>query len=291
MLEGIIIKSIGGFYYVKVNEVIYECRARGLFRKQDIKPVVGDKVEITVSSNENTGYIQSIKERKTILIRPPVANIDQAIIVFSVKNPEPNQWLLDRFILLAEHQNLNVVIVINKIDLSYDEKIKKMISTYEKIGYKVIKTSSILKQGLDELKNVLKNKITVFSGPSGVGKSSLLNTIQPNLNLKTGEISNKTKRGKHTTRWSELLELKIGGLVVDTAGFSSLDLNQINEVDLNRYFREIYYYSNYCKFTGCRHLKEPECAVKEAVINNNISEERYNNYLMFLDEITKKRRY
>lgn len=291
MLDGIIIKGIGGFYYVKVEDKIYECRARGLFRKKNITPLAGDKVEILISEIDDTGYIQNIKKRSNELIRPPVANINQAVIVFSSINPNPSQWLLDRFIILSESQNLDVVICINKIDLGINDELNNLIMTYEKIGYKVILTSTETSEGIDELKNILKDKITVFCGPSGVGKSSLLNSMQPNLKLITGEISNKTKRGKHTTRWAELLELNIGGWVVDTAGFSSLDINSIDKNELNFLFKEIHEYSELCKFTGCSHFKEPDCAVKQAVLNNEIDKERYENYLKFSQEIIDKRRY
>lgn len=291
MLDGIIIKGIGGFYYVKVEDKIYECRARGLFRKKNITPLAGDKVEILISEIDDTGYIQNIKKRSNELVRPPVANINQAVIVFSSINPNPSQWLLDRFIILSESQNLDVVICINKIDLGINDELNNLITTYEKIGYKVILTSTETSEGIDELKSILKDKITVFCGPSGVGKSSLLNSLQPNLKLITGEISNKTKRGKHTTRWAELLELNIGGWVVDTAGFSSLDINSIDKNELNFLFREIHEYSELCKFTGCSHFKEPGCAVKQAVLNNEIDKERYENYLKFSQEIIDKRRY
>lgn len=291
MLEGIIVKGIAGFYYVKVDDKVYECRARGLFRKKKLTPLVGDKVEISISEIDNTGYVLDIKKRDTELFRPPVANVDQAVIVFAAKNPEPNLWLLDRFILLAEHNNLKVNIVINKIDIVNENELYKISNIYKNIGYKVIETSNFNSQGIDELKVILKDKITVFAGPSGVGKSTLLNTIQPNLKLKTGEISQKTKRGKHTTRHAELIELDLGGWVVDTAGFSSLDINFIKE-NFSCYFIEFEKYSLNCRFNSCKHINEPDCAVKEAVDNGNISEERYKNYVKFIEEIKEgKRRY
>lgn len=291
MLEGIIIKGIGGFYYVKVNNEIYECRARGLFRKRKITPLVGDRVEIILTDGCNKGYIQNIKERSTELFRPPVSNVNQAIIVFAAKKPDPSLWLLDRFLLLAEFNNLDITICINKIDLGNSYDVDFFSDIYVKAGYKVINTSAKNKNGLEELKDILKDKITVFAGPSGVGKSTLLNSIQPNLSLKTGEISGKTSRGKHTTRNTELLELNIGGWVVDTPGFSSLSIDFVKEEELHLYFREIKKYSHLCRFNGCNHHKEPDCAVKKALENNEISQERYDNYLKFLEEISKKRRY
>ncbi|KNF08746.1 putative ribosome biogenesis GTPase RsgA [Gottschalkia purinilytica] len=290
MLEGTIIKGIGGFYYVKVKDDLYECRARGVFRKEKTKPLVGDRVLIRANENDKTGYVEKIFERKTELIRPPVSNVNQAIIVFAVKNPDPNLWLLDRFLLLASYQGLDVVICFNKIDL-VNEEVKHLIEDYTKAGYKVITTSCKENKGIDELRETLKDKISVFAGPSGVGKSTLLNNIQSNLQLKTGEISQKTSRGKHTTRHVELIELEMGGWVLDTPGFSSLDIDFLDEENLQIYFNDIYEKSHLCKFTGCKHDKEPQCAVKESVENGEISRSRYNNYLLFLKETMDNRRY
>ncbi|RKD34368.1 ribosome small subunit-dependent GTPase A [Thermohalobacter berrensis] len=291
MEEGIIIKGIGGFYYVKVDDKIYECRARGVFRKKKITPLVGDKVKIRINEEDNSGYIEEIQKRKTELIRPPVANVNHAVIVFAVKKPDPNLWLLDRFLLLAESQDLDITICFNKIDLVDEKDTQEFINIYKKAGYRILTTSCKTGKGIDRLREILKDKITVFAGPSGVGKSTLLNNVQPNLQLKTGEVSQKTKRGRHTTRCAELLELNIGGWVVDTPGFSSLKIDYIEDDELGLYFREINDYSVDCKFTGCRHYKEPGCAVKEAVENEAISKLRYENYLKFLDELKKNRRY
>lgn len=290
MLEGIIIKGVGGLYEVKTDKRTYQCRARGLFRKKKITPLVGDKVRID-EIEEDTGYIIEILDRSTELIRPPVANVNQVVIVFAIKKPMPNLWLLDKFIILAEKEGLDIVICINKIDLSSENEIKSFNNIYDKTGYKVIFTSCKEEKGIDSLKEALKDKITVFSGPSGVGKSTLLNKIQPDLQLKTGDISQKTNRGKHTTRHTELMELENGGWVLDTPGFSSLDLDFINEEDLGNYFSEIDEYSVYCKFRGCRHDKEPQCAVKDAVDKGEISKSRYENYLLFLEELKNNRRY
>lgn len=291
MLKGVIIKSIGGFYYVKVDGKIHECRARGLFRKNKIKPLVGDNVAIRIEKNSEMGYIEEVFERSSELIRPPVANINQVVIVFSIKNPNPNLWLLDRFLLLSEFNSLDIIICINKIDLASENELNNVSNVYSKLGYKVINTSCKHKIGINELKNVLKGKTTVFAGPSGVGKSSLLNQVQADLKLKTGEISSKTNRGKHTTRCTELMQLQFGGWVLDTPGFSSLDINFINEDSLGDYFIEIKKYSRNCRFSGCKHIKEPDCAIKRCVGNGQISKERYNNYKSFLEEIRKKRRY
>lgn len=291
MLEGIIIKGIGGFYYVKVDNTIYECRARGLFRKNKIIPLIGDRVLIKINKEDNTGYIEQICDRISELKRPPVSNVNQAVIVFAVQKPDPNLWLLDRFLLLASYQGLDVIICINKSDLDLDGKADIIYNIYNTAGYKIIKTSCKTKEGIDEIKNLIKNKITVFAGPSGVGKSTLLNNIQSNLKLQTGEVSQKTSRGKHTTRHVELIELDLGGWVVDTPGFSTLDIDFLEENELEKYFFEIYDRSSLCRFSGCNHYKEPGCEVKKAVENGEISKSRYDNYLSMLEEIREIRRY
>lgn len=291
MIEGIIIRGIGGFYYIKTSDSIVESRARGVFREQGITPLVGDKVKIRISDEDQSGYIDEIMERKNELIRPPVANVTQAIIVMSIQNPDINTWLLDKFLLMAEHKDLNIIICFNKMDLS-KEKIDELKNIYEKAGYKVIVTSSIDNIGLVELKESLKGNITVFAGPSGVGKSSLLNKINPNFHLETGAISNKSKRGKHTTRSVELLDLDEDSFVLDTPGFSSLDLSFIKEaIDVREYFREIKKYGAECRFLSCLHDKEPDCAVKKYVEEGVIDKSRYNNYLLLLEEIKNVRRY
>ncbi len=290
MLEGIITKGIGGFYYVRVGDTTYECRARGLFRKQNIKPQVGDKVRIRVSE-DSLGYVEEVLPRTTELIRPPVSNVNQAIIVFAIRKPDPNMWLLDRFLLLASSEDLEVVICINKVDMATEQEVEEMKDIYKNTGYKVITTSTVDETGIDELRDILKDKITVFAGPSGVGKSTLLNMIQPNLKLETGVISEKTSRGKHTTRHTELIELESGGFVLDTPGFSSLDLDFLSEDTLEQHFPEIHEKGRECRFNGCKHLKEPGCAVKASVESGEISQTRYDNYAMFLKEIIDNRRY
>ena len=292
MIEGMILKGIGGFYYVKTGNEIYECRARGVFREEKITPFVGDIVLIRENETDKTGYIEKIYPRKSKLIRPPVANVTQALIVISMKNPDPNLWLLDRFLILARHEGLNTIICLNKIDLVDCKEFNAVKSIYQKAGYKVIATSPVLNIGIDELRDTLRNNITVFSGPSGVGKSSLLNQVQPNLQLKTGEISDKTKRGKHTTRHVELLELDNGGYVLDTPGFSSLDIDFIdNAEELKKYFNEINSVKNQCRFNSCLHYKEPDCEVKRLVEVGEISKIRYENYIKFFEEIKNRRRY
>ncbi len=292
MLEGIIIKGIGGFYYVKTQEGVFECRARGVFREENITPLIGDKVLIRISEEDNTGYIEKIFDRESQLIRPPVANVTQAIIVMSIKSPAINCWLLDRFLVMAEYENLKVQVCLNKIDLGSEEEISLIDYIYGKAKYNVIKTSTKSGEGIPELRNLLADNITVFAGPSGVGKSSLLNKINPKLKLETGEVSKKTTRGKHTTRHVELIDLDTNSYVVDTPGFSSLNVDFIEtDVELARYFKEIHKYSDKCKFVGCLHHKEPGCEVKAQVEEGNISNIRYENYLHFLEEIKNIRRY
>ncbi len=291
MIEGIIVKGVGGFYYVKTEEDIIECRARGIFREENLTPLIGDKVLIRISDEDNTGYIEKIQPRKSQLIRPPVANVTQVIIVMSIKNPNINPWLLDKFIVMAERENLNILICINKIDLD-PEKGQELIDIYKDIAYNVIGTSAKEKIGIDKLRENLKNNISVFAGPSGVGKSSLLNAVNRDFKLKTGDVSAKTRRGKHTTRHVELLELDKTAYVLDTPGFGSLHLNFIEDViELRDYFLEIKRFGLNCKFISCLHENEPDCEVKRQVELGNIQESRYNSYLDFLQEIRKFRRY
>ena len=294
MINGKIIKGIGGFYYVDTEKGLYECRARGIFRKNKITPLVGDRVSISVVDEENKkGVVEEIEKRDTELVRPPIANVDKALIVFAIKNPSPNLSLLDRFIVLAEKENLEIVIVFTKVDLDADgELLEELKSIYEVSGYKVIPVSNKLKLNIDKIKEELKENTVVFAGPSGVGKSSLLNEVDKNFELKTGEVSDKIKRGKHTTRHAELLKLECGGMVADTPGFSSLTLDDTDESELKEYFIEFDKHDD-CRFgSRCIHENEPSCAVKEAVENGEISKKRYESYIQLLNEIrSEKRRY
>ena len=296
MLDGRIMKGIGGFYYVDTEDGLYECRARGIFRKNKQTPLVGDRVKISVvEENKKIGVVEEIDKRDSELIRPPIANVDKALIVFAVKNPTPHLSLLDRFIVLAERENLDIVIILTKVDLDDDNTAEKIREIYELSGYKLIPVSTKSKKNIDKVKEELSNSISVFAGPSGVGKSSLLNEIDPNFKLQTGEVSDKIKRGKHTTRHAELLKLECGGMVADTPGFSSLTLDDIEENELKEYFIEFYNYDD-CKFgSRCVHENEPGCGVKEAVESGDISKERYDSYIQLLNEIRQskqgKRRY
>ncbi|MDK2563128.1 ribosome small subunit-dependent GTPase A [Romboutsia sedimentorum] len=293
MLNGQIIKGIGGFYYVDTDNGLYECRARGIFRKQKVTPLVGDRVSISVVDEETKkGVVEDIKKRDTELVRPPIANVDKVLIVFAIKNPKPNLSLLDRFIVLAEKENLEIVVVLTKVDLDDDDKLNELKTIYELSGYKVIPVSNETKLNVDKIKDELRDNVVVFAGPSGVGKSSLLNEIDKNFKLQTGEVSDKIKRGKHTTRHAELLKLECGGMVADTPGFSSLTLDDIGETELKGYFIEFDEFDD-CKFgSRCIHENEPSCAVKEAVENGEISKQRYKSYIQLLNEMRQgKRRY
>ena len=294
MLNGRIMKGIGGFYYVDTEKGLYECRARGIFRKNKQTPLVGDRVKISiVDEDKKIGMVEEIDKRDTELIRPPISNVEKALIVFAVKNPTPHLSLLDRFIVLAEKENLEIVIVFTKVDLDTDgELLGELKDIYEVSGYKVISVSNKLKLNIDKIKEELKENTVVFAGPSGVGKSSLLNEVDKNFELKTGEVSDKIKRGKHTTRHAELLKLECGGMVADTPGFSSLTLDDIDESELKEYFIEFDKHDD-CRFgSRCIHENEPSCAVKEAVENGEISKKRYESYIQLLNEIRSgKRRY
>ncbi|ABO50242.1 ribosome small subunit-dependent GTPase A [Desulforamulus reducens MI-1] len=290
MFEGVLIRAYGGFYYVKKGDEIWECSLRGKFRLGKSSPaLVGDRVMVT-PVRQNTGRIDEVMPRKTELFRPAVANIDQAVIVFAVENPEPNMTLLDRFLVLAENAEVLPVVCLNKGDLLTSRRDHEWLKLYKRIGYPTIITSTKLGEGINELRQLLIGKTTVFAGPSGVGKSSLLNAIQPGLELKTGDISHKLKRGKHTTRHVELLPLNKGGYVVDSPGFSSLDLPQMNKEDLAYYFPEFTGFIADCKFNGCLHHREPQCAVKDALDAGLINKERYQNYLLFLEEVLQQER-
>ncbi|MEG1408279.1 MAG: ribosome small subunit-dependent GTPase A [Terrisporobacter sp.] len=293
MIDGRIMKGIGGFYYVDTEDGLYECRARGIFRKNKQTPLVGDRVQISVVDEENKiGVVETLYKRDSELIRPPIANIEKALIVFSVKNPTPHLSLLDRFIVLAERENLEIVIILTKVDLDDENLTEKIKGIYELTGYKVIPVSSKTKENIDKVKEELKNSVVVFAGPSGVGKSSLLNEIDSEFKLQTGEVSEKIKRGKHTTRHAELLKLQCGGIVADTPGFSSLTLDDIDENELKDYFIEFDEVDS-CRFGNkCRHENEPSCGVKEAAETGEISKIRYDSYIQLLNEIRQgKRRY
>ena len=287
---GKIIKGIAGFYYVQVADSgLYECKAKGAFRKDKIKPLVGDNVEIDVISEEKkTGNVITILPRKSELIRPAVANVDQALLIFATKNPEPNLNLLDRFLCMMEEQQLPIVICFNKDDLADEDFISNMQSTYEPAGYKLIFTSAKQEAGIDQIKSILKGKTTTVAGPSGVGKSTIVNLLTEGQSMETGEVSEKIGRGKHTTRHSELLYIGEDSYIMDTPGFSSLFVPKVEAVDLYTLFPEFIEPAANCRFTGCAHNKEPDCGVKAAVEAGEIAASRYENYLQIYSEMIEQ---
>ncbi|XQY93465.1 ribosome small subunit-dependent GTPase A [Metabacillus sp. HB246100] len=294
MPQGKIVKALSGFYYVQDANQFIQCRGRGVFRKNKITPLVGDEVEYQ-AENDQEGYILEVFERKNELVRPPICNVDQAILVFSAVEPDFSSTLLDRFLVLIEANDIEPIIVISKSDLllSNDkkEKVLKYAADYEKAGYNVIITSTVESSVDKDLLPLLQNKISVFAGQSGVGKSSLLNVLRPDLELKTDDISTHLGRGKHTTRHVELIPVGTG-YVADTPGFSSLDFTGIEVEDLSYCFPEMRKRSSDCKFRGCTHMKEPKCAVKEAVELGEIPQYRYEHYVNFIEEIkVRKPRY
>ncbi len=290
MINGTILKGIGGFYYVDTESGLYECRARGIFRKEGIKPTVGDHVQITVLDEAHKkGSLDVILPRKNELIRPRVANVEQAVIVFAAKSPNMNLDLLDRFLLLVEEQNLDIVICINKIDKDKEKEYEEAARLYQAAGYSVICASATEGDGIEMLRKALEHKISVFAGPSGVGKSSLINGAFPELSLITGEISKKIERGKHTTRHAELIQISKNSYIVDSPGFTSLYLDHIPQESLQYYFREFLPFVHECHYTGCSHTHEPECAVKEQV-GKKISRIRYDRYVSFYTELENERR-
>ncbi len=285
MLTGTIIKGIGGFYYVQTAEGLIECRARGRFRKDGEKPMIGDLVQIQLTVEDGTkGSVEEILPRRNVFIRPPVANIDQLIITVAATNPEPNLLLVDQLTVVAEAAGVCPLICVNKLDL--DEKNAQHIKEiYEKAGYSVVLVSAKFNMGTEELQTVLKDKITAFAGNSGVGKSSLLNRLCNTFSLKTGDVSEKTQRGRHTTRHTELFELPFGGYVFDTPGFSSYETEDIAPEALAALFPEIQAAEGRCRFAGCAHVKEPECSVKEALREGKIATSRYENYCVIYQEL------
>lgn len=287
-MQGTIVKGIAGFYYIKTDEGVIECKARGKFRHNELTPMVGDIVEITVKNGK--GVIDKINERTNQLIRPAVSNVTQALVVFALKNPEINEDLLNKFLINCEFNNLKAVVCFNKLDLVSDEQTNEIVDMVKSAGYEVLFIKAKEGYGIDQIKEKLKNNITVFCGPSGVGKSTILNKIAGRELMETGEISEKLRRGKHTTRHSELIDVG-EGFVVDTPGFSSMDIDFISKEELENCFPEFHEYIGSCKFTGCIHNKEPKCAVKEAVENSKINGKRYEFYVKTLEEIMSRKQW
>lgn len=292
-MQGKIIKGIAGFYYVHTtNNEVYECRAKGIFRKDKIKPLVGDNVRLDViDPSEHTGNVVEILPRKNALIRPAVANIDQALVIFAALSPKPNLNLLDRFLITMEYQQVDTVICFNKCDLASEQEIDVLRAIYEKSGHRVLLTSAKTGMGHQELENILKGCTTAVAGPSGVGKSSLINSLQSQIQMETGRISEKIERGKHTTRHSQLIAIGDGAYIMDTPGFSTLYVEQLGKEELSGYFGEFIPYEPECRFLGCSHTHEPDCGVKAALERGEIAKSRYENYVQLYNEIKERKRY
>lgn len=290
---GKIMKGIGGFYYVHIpGQGLYECKAKGNFRKQGIKPLVGDNVEIAIlNSEEKLGNIVSILPRTKELSRPAVANVDQSLVIFAAAEPNPNYNLLDRFLLSMQQQEVPTIICFNKTDIVNESELKQLEQTYERSGYKVCFISVREEKGLDEVKKLLVGKTTVLAGPSGVGKSSLLNYFVPDASMETGSVSEKIKRGRHTTRHSEIFYVGDNTYLFDTPGFSSLYVMNLNKEQIKDYFDEFLDYQEQCRFLGCMHIHEPDCAVKKALAEGKISRIRYDNYIQMVTEVEGQKKW
>jgi len=294
-MQGKIIKGIAGFYYIYAEDgFLYECKGRGILRQKKITPLVGDNVEMSVISKENlTGNIEEILPRHNSLIRPAVANVDQALIVFAKTDPLPNMGLLDRLLIMMEKCDIKCIIAFNKSDLNapLDIDLEKEEKAYIQAGFEVHNICVHTGAGIDELKRILKGKTTTLAGPSGVGKSSLINMLIPEAKMETGEISEKLNRGKHTTRHAEIFIYDKDSFVFDTPGFTSFEVRGIEAEDLSEYYPEFLPYLGGCKFSKCSHTHEPNCAVSEAVDLGEISKLRYDRYKQLYDELKSVRKY
>ena len=290
MIQGRIIKGIAGFYYVHDgHDKVYECKAKGIFRNQGLKPLVGDRVSMEIlSEEEGLGNIETILPRENSLIRPASANVDQALVIFAAKEPDPSLNLLDRFLVMMGIQGIPCLICFNKADLKDPEDLAAL---YRRAGYEVCVVCAGTGEGIGQVRRLLEGKTTVMAGPSGVGKSSVMNRILPEAEAATGAVSEKLKRGRHTTRHTELFFVGRGTYLLDTPGFSSLDVTGIAPEELKLYYPEMERLEGRCRFQGCVHGKEPDCAVKEAVENGTISRERYENYLLLYEELKNRKRY
>lgn len=294
-MQGKIIKGIAGFYYVHTSMGLVECKAKGIFRKEQIKPLVGDQVEIELTDEDKMlGNITTIYPRRNVLIRPASANIDQALVIFAIVKPDPNYNLLDRFLITMEKQELPCIICFNKKDIASEEEKRELVAAYGGCGYEVLFVSGIQNDGLYEIKAHLKGKTTVVAGPSGVGKSTIINALCPRANMETGEISRKIERGKHTTRHAQLFtlsDISEDTYICDTPGFTSLSLGEMEKEELQSYYPEFEKWEKECKFGGCSHISEPICGVKTALLEGKISKVRYDNYVLLYEELKNRKKY
>lgn len=285
-IDGTIVKGIAGFYYVDTGNAVYECKARGVFKNKSMKPYVGDDVVLDLTDGD-TPVISGIRERRNVFDRPPVANVEQFIVVNAFESPAPNFVVIDKFLTMAELKDVDVVMCFNKADLSSEKEAISLKRIYGDI-YPVIFADARTEEGIWELIPYLKGKKSALAGPSGVGKSTIMNSLIHDLNAETSTVSEKTKRGRHTTRHVELFHLDFGGMIFDTPGFTSFDAPLADEAELAYLFREFSEYTDRCRFNGCRHQNEPGCAVKDAVLDGSISESRYKSYLGQLEEIRQR---
>lgn len=289
-MQGIIIGNISNTYKIKTDLKIYEAFARGKFKNEEITPLVGDKVEIQITDEEkNSAIIEQVLPRKNEIKRPKMANIDQIIFIISTKNPKPDLLMLDKQLAYVEKLNIEPIIIINKIDLQ--DTYKQIQELYTSIGYKMIVTSAKQGLGIEDVRAILKNKISAFSGNSGVGKSSIINAIFGIDKTQEGEISQKNKKGKNTTTDTKLYELEENTYIADTPGFSSFEISEIESNELDKYFREFKNEIQNCEFVGCTHIKEQDCGIKKAIEENRISQERYERFCKIYEELKDKEKY
>lgn len=291
-MQGLIVENISNLYKIKIEDKIYEANARGKLKKEEIAPTVGDKVEIAVLDEENKkAIIEKIEPRTTYIKRPKMSNINQIILVVSIKNPKPDLLLLDKQLAFSEYLGITPIIVLNKTDMDKKMEFEKIKSIYEKIGYKVIKTIAKKGEGIQELKEILKNNINAFSGNSGVGKSTLINAIFSSNITEEGDISKRNQRGKNTTTSTKLYEIDKNTYIADTPGFSTFDISEIDYKELDKYFKDFKAFMDNCEFVGCTHIKEENCGIKYAVEQNRIEKSRYDRFCKIYNELKERDKY